>query len=923
MHWKENHVLKSQRHGLAVDPMPPQTQRRTKSSVAARGVYLSLLTSVVCVWIACSSEPQADVLSPIAQRARAATKRSSGIEVCHRTGSTTNPHRIVRVGSENGLLAHLRHGDHIFGPALDASCSGALTIRIDPSLAPTAPEAAGIDGGPPRPLAVIQGSDGGRDEYLLNEVQYRPASEADLSAFLQTYGGRIVRDDTVLIGTEGGGTREIPGGGDGLYLIEFETDRSPIADLAENAQHTGISGELVFPSIEALRSAALFFRERLHGVNPNILLELTALLEHPMNSMGEPIDFSTMHWMTDDGGLSIGVARAFDYLRDAGDLPPASGVWRPARVAVLDGGFDLDEETGLGNKDYNNDPFSVPLQVDAVDFDGRAGGRVSDDDLFAWHGQQVFSTCCAYPRNLFGAAGTGGDLVRPILIRVTNAGSVHSFDLHMGIRAAWLMGADVISMSVACKRGLVIGPLCALKSWVGGDVQRAVFTAISDGAAVFSAAGNGVDEDISDDSVWPCKEEAVICVGGVDVDGQNIFNWGDGVDIWAPGEDIRTTVTPVSAAKDVNDFGFDEVPLFQGTSAATPFVAGVAGLLKVVDPTLRWDDIQAVLQSTANCVGNNPCPTGVPDPHAPRGYVDALRAVQAVLPNPAPQVSIIFPPAGAALSWGSFDAVTVNVQDPPAPGGFRGEVIVRSDQAGELCRVSGDNVALGCIPAPVSPGPHLITATAIDNFGASAESSIEIVILNSPPIVSVLSPNEGASFFTSQLVAVRAQVIDVDETIPEANIFWTSSLDGLLNSGDQPRSFSTPLSAGAHVLTVRAQDAFGLESTDSVHITVSAGDGHPTAIILSPLPNTAHSTGATMSLRGQGTDPEDGELPDESLRWTSSVDGFLGTGRILDVVLTGSPCEAGHVQHTLVLEVTDSDGHTHTDSVQIQVGLIC
>ena len=89
----------------------------------------------------------------------------------------------------------------------------------------------------------------------------------------------------------------------------------------------------------------------------------------------------------------------------------------------------------------------------------------------------------------------------------------------------------------------------------------------------------------------------------------NAGNFGDDVDIWAP-FDTLTTPTRDSIAADADNIGQDELQVFPGTSAATPFVAGAVGLMKTVNPNLSYEQVIDTLQSTVN-------PS--PDPRVPRG----------------------------------------------------------------------------------------------------------------------------------------------------------------------------------------------------------------------------------------------------------------------------------------------------------------
>jgi hypothetical protein len=61
-------------------------------------------------------------------------------------------------------------------------------------------------------------------------------------------------------------------------------------------------------------------------------------------------------------------------------------------------------------------------------------------------------------------------------------------------------------------------------------MQREIDLAITYGAIVVASAGND-RIDLATDDIIPCELDRVICVGSVDGSSNNVFNFGDGVDI--------------------------------------------------------------------------------------------------------------------------------------------------------------------------------------------------------------------------------------------------------------------------------------------------------------------------------------------------------------------------------------------------------
>jgi hypothetical protein len=613
----------------------------------------------------------------------------------------------------------------------------------------------------------------------------------------------------------------------------------------------------------------------------------------------------------------VGVAAALDYLRDTG-LPPRNGVWEPARIAIVDTGFALDTDTGLGNLDYNNNDLKPPMQVDLIDYDETAGGPNTEGGS-PWHGQDVFGVAAAYPRNAFGGAGTGGEYVRPILIRVP----LDTSSWAAAIRSATLMQADAINLSV----GSMCPFLCGVVEFFDeSHLQEEIVTATTFGSIVVTSAGNGPDNrtpdyDIDDGDVQaPCEMSNVICVGAIDSNAANVWNYGSAVDIWAP-TNIWTTVSPPFASSDLDDFDIDELNRsFGGTSCSSPFVAGIVGMMKASKPDLRWDEALNILQDTGNAVL---------DPLVAPGsqYVDAFRAVAAIRENPAPTVELVAPDDGDSISWYSERLLVAELTDPRSNFGFRGTVEFVSDVQGTLCTITKAGARLSC-EAEWSLGPHIVTAIATDSGGATATSeAVQVEVINWEPNVSLASPT-GGIYYADQLIPFRANVSDRDfepysQMCPApadtACIEWQSSRDGLLvpmGLSVLPTSFSSMLSQGDHDITVTVRDGKGAEASALASVTVLAGAGLPSAVIETPdLPPRGNDG---WLLRGRGFDPEDGLLTGASLEWSSSIDGFLGTGEQLTVVLTAPNTGEQFFDHTVTLTARDSDGNTATDQITVR-----
>jgi hypothetical protein len=519
-------------------------------------------------------------------------------------------------------------------------------------------------------------------------------------------------------------------------------------------------------------------------------------------------------------------------------------------------------------------------------------------------------------------AGTGGPVAQPILIR-TGATIYSAAD---SIYEAADMGAHVINVSMVVDCGL----LCVFTDifW-DNQIGDAVIAATNVGAIVVAGAGNS-GANLADGTYLPCELLDVICVGSVRFDSGNTVtddNHGDLVDISAP-TGILSTVTPEAVAFDDDDLApgpqpegvqDDELGVLGGTSGATAFASGVVALIKAANPNLNTDQVQGILQATAN-------PST--DTRIPRGYVDAFRAVVATLPNQPPTVEITSPSSGLTIGSKSPPSFTTAYDDPEVDAAdavamyrFHGEVVYSSQLDGELCRSSSPPYSCSTMVPQLSIGNHVITATARDFYGATATDQITLNIVNRPPAPQIIRPTAAETLYTHLPVHFVGYAPDPDQNEPVVDVSWTSSLDGLLGPGSD---LSRELTAGTHTITFTAIDGEGLVGSAQVTVSVLPGAGLPSLQIINPGDAVLVAPGQQVTLEAVATDPEDGTLSGGSLEWSSSIDGILGTGISIDVSLS-APTNLcyGHNQHTITLKATDSDGHAVSTTIKIYVGIIC
>jgi len=183
------------------------------------------------------------------------------------------------------------------------------------------------------------------------------------------------------------------------------------------------------------------------------------------------------------------------------------------------------------------------------------------------HGTMAATVIAASADNRTGIAGVCW-FCRILPVKVLNAKGGGSYtDIALGLRYAADRGASVISLSLGGSEDSAM-------------LRDAVAYAEGKGALVVAAAGNrGVTAPH-----FPAAFPSVLAVGGVTPTGTRYAwsNYGGWVDVTAPG------CNPAQGPSGT-------VGQYCGTSSATPFVAGAAGLLASTDPAPSGAAVRSAL----------------------------------------------------------------------------------------------------------------------------------------------------------------------------------------------------------------------------------------------------------------------------------------------------------------------------------------
>jgi hypothetical protein len=301
--------------------------------------------------------------------------------------------------------------------------------------------------------------------------------------------------------------------------------------------------------------------------------------------------------------------------------------------------------------------------------------------------------------------------------------------------------------------------------------------------------------------------------------------------------------------------------------------------------------------------------------------------------NTPPEVSIIVPAGGENYEQGNlveFDALARDSQDDSDElsvswssqlDGFLGEA--PPSQSGE--------VYLGV--SALSQGEHVITLTAIDTHGDSAQISVDISIgeaqdtgdpdpEGTAPTVLLAGPMSGESYELGEIITFVGKASDPDQAAETLQASLVSHRDGVLWEGNPDEkgwveSSSTELTVGEHVITLRAVDDQGLEATDETTIEVIE-DQRPVALITNPLAGDIVFNDTTTTLEGEVSDDQtDAELL--AVTWSSDLDGELFTGYPDSSGYTATSVSLSQGTHILSLIVVDEDAQEGSDDISFEV----
>jgi hypothetical protein len=263
-------------------------------------------------------------------------------------------------------------------------------------------------------------------------------------------------------------------------------------------------------------------------------------------------------------------------------------------VAVIDSGVDLKHPEFAG---VTITPFDV---LDSKEGPHSHGTGVTG--AIVSHVRLMGSAPAAHILAIraFGTSGKGGESTSYVILKGLDLAASH--------------GAQIVNMSFAGPKDTIIGRgLAALAA-------RNIITV--------AAAGNAGPKS---PPLYPAAEASVIAVSATDAQDKlfSASNRGSYIAVSAPGVDLFLPAPD------------DKYQITSGTSFSSAYISGLAALVLGRNPTLKPDEVRAILMKTARDLG----PPG-PDDQFGAGEADAFAAVSAVPAASMPVAAAEKPAAG-------------------------------------------------------------------------------------------------------------------------------------------------------------------------------------------------------------------------------------------------------------------------------------
>ncbi|MBP7697472.1 MAG: S8 family serine peptidase [candidate division Zixibacteria bacterium] len=405
------------------------------------------------------------------------------------------------------------------------------------------------------------------------------------------------------------------------------------------------------------------------------------------------------------------------------------------------------------------------------------------------HGTHVAGTVAQTTNNNLGVTGVAFNCsIMPVKV-LDASGSGSYTAIANGVTFAADNGAHVINMSLG-------------GSYNSSTLQNAVVYAYNKGVTIVCAAGNAGTSTPQ----YPAAYSQCISVSAVRYNKTytSYTSYGSTIDICAPGGDVSVDQNGdgyvdgvLQQTHDGTNYGTFGYYFYEGTSMASPHVAGVAALLIAKNGgSMAPADVRAALQNTAEDLG-----AAGWDQYYGYGLVDANAALLSISTNNPPVAAFSGTPTSgtAPLTVVFTDASTNN---PTSWSWNFGD--------------GGTSTAQNPTHTYASAGTYTVTLTATNAYGSDSETKTGYITVSAPPTYPPVAAFSGTP--TSGTAPLTVVFTDASTNTPTS---WSWNFgDGGTSTAQNPTHTYT--SAGTYTVTLTATNAYGSDSeTKTNYITVT------------------------------------------------------------------------------------------------------
>ncbi|OGR98233.1 MAG: hypothetical protein A2V88_16035 [Elusimicrobia bacterium RBG_16_66_12] len=443
-------------------------------------------------------------------------------------------------------------------------------------------------------------------------------------------------------------------------------------------------------------------------------------------------------------------------------------------------------------------------------------GSLADDS--SWHGTHVAGTVGAASNNSqWGAGVNWNSKILPVRVLGKCGGALS--DIVDAMR--WSAGIAVAGVPANANPAKVLNmSLGGQFACAGSSYESAIADVTGAGAAIVVAAAN---ENLNVSGFSPASCAGVITVAAVGFSGEkaSYSNFGTGVSLAAPGGNgaanpngyvwsAWNTGTTSPAA--------DTLGGMQGTSQATPHVAGIASLLLSIDPSLTPAQVKSALTTTARAFPTgtgSDCTTSL----CCAGIVDALAAVQSLRPTITSALS-------ASGQVGQAFSYTITAANSPT-----------SFNAVGLPAGLSVNTANGLISG--TPTTAATTNVTISAANAAGTGSATLVLTVSPPSLANPPTASAASGIAADAVTANW---GANGNLAGTEYYAECASDSGFATVVANSGWITATSRSFTGLTANTAYYFRVKARNSVLVETLA-TGLPSAVTLAAAPASAAASG--------------------------------------------------------------------------------